>query len=168
VYSQLERGLAPRAVAQLFLVRTSRVKPSLAQIILAYLGLVLLLLGVFHKAIGLSDTFGDPLVFVGIGCTFLSFIVYRRKKARLNGGESASAASPTTRRAVFWISLIAMISLSLPWWQPYTGIVLPFSTSMIVGIATFILSMILFIVGWRRGQRRSNQPLQPTAGRSDI
>ena len=40
-------------------------KPSLAQIILAYLGLALLLLGVFHKAVGLSDTFADPLVFVG-------------------------------------------------------------------------------------------------------
>ena len=144
-------------------------KPSLAQIILAYLGLALLLLGVFHKAVGLGDTFGDPLVFLGIGCTFLSFIVYRRQKARLHGGESPSVASPTTRRAVFWIStvLIAVISLSLPWWQPYTGIVLPFSTSVIVGIATCILSMILFIVGWRRGRRKSNQPLQPTAGRCD-
>jgi len=146
------------------------VKPSPAQIILAYLGLALLLLGVFHKAVGLGDTFGDPLVFVGIGCTFLSFVVYRRQKARLYGGESVSAASPTTRRAVFWIStvLIAVISLSLPWWQPYTGIVLPFSTSVIVGIATCILSMIAFIVGWRRGPRKSNQPLQPTAGRSDV
>ena len=145
-------------------------KPSLAQIILAYLGLALLLLGVFHKAVGLSDTFEDPLVFVGIGCTLLSLVLYRHQKARLHGGGSASAASPTTRRAVFWIStvLITVISLSLPWWQPYTSIVLPFSTSVIVGVATCILSMIAFSVGWRRDQRKSNQPLQPTAGRSDV
>jgi amino acid transporter len=146
------------------------VKPNLAQIILAYLGLALLLLGVFHKPVGLNDTVGNALVFVGMSCSVLCVFLYRRQTARLRGGESASAASPTTRRAVFWIStvLIAVISLSFPWWQPYTGIVLPFSTSVIIGIATCILSMIAFSVGWRRDQRKSNQPLQPTAGRSDV
>jgi len=145
------------------------VKATPAQIILAYVGLAVLLLGVFHKPVGLSDAVGDSLVFVGIGCNLLCLYLYRRQKARLQGGESASAAPTTARRAVFWISivLIAAISLSLPWWQHYTGTVLPFSTSVIVGITTCILSTILFIVGWRRGQRRSNQPLQPTAGRSD-
>jgi len=144
-------------------------KPSAAQIILAYLGLLLLLLGVFHKAVGFSDPLEHPLVFAGIGCTLLSLVLYRRQKARLQRGESASAASMTTRRALFWISivLIAVISLSLPWWQHYTGTVLPFSTSVIIGITTCVLSTILFIVGWRRGQKRSNQPLQPTAVRSD-
>jgi predicted cobalt transporter CbtA len=146
------------------------VKSSVAQIILAYLGLALLLLGVFHKAIGLSDTLEHPLVFVGMGSTVLCLILHRRQKARLRGGESASAASPTTRRTVFWIStvMIAVISLSFPWWQPYTGIVLPFSTSVIIGITTCILSMTAFSIGWRRDQRKSNQSLQPTAGRSNV
>ena len=143
-------------MAYLRLVRPTRVKPTPAQIILAYLGLALLLLGVFHKRVGLSDAVGDSLVFVGVGCTLLCLLLYRRQKARLRGGEQASAVSPNTRRTVFWISivLIAIISLSLPFWQPYTGVVLPFSTNVILAIVTCIVSITLFIAGWKRAKRK--------------
>jgi amino acid transporter len=132
------------------------VKPTPAQIILAYLGLAMLLLGVFHKPVGLSDAVGDSFVFVGIGCNLLCLYLYRRKRARLDGAEPASTLSPTRRRAVFWsmLALIAIISLSMPLWLPYTGTPLPFSTNVILAIVTCIISITLFIAGWRRGQRK--------------
>jgi amino acid transporter len=132
------------------------VKPTPAQIILAYLGLAVLLLGVFHKPVGLSGAVGDSLVFVGISCTLLCLFLYRRQKARLDGVEPASTLSPTRRRAVFWsmLALIAIISLSMPLWLPYTGTALPFSTDVILAIVTCILSITLFIAGWKRGQRK--------------
>jgi hypothetical protein len=149
------QSLAPRAVAELRLVRSTRVKPTLAQIILAYLGLGVLLLGVFHKPVGLSDAVGDTLVFVGMGCNLLCLYLYRRKKARLDGAESASL-SPTRRRAVFWsmLALIAITSLSMPLWMPYTGIAFSSSTNVILAIITCILSITFFIAGWKRGQRK--------------
>ena len=143
-------------MAYLRLVRPAPVKPTPAQIILAYLGLAVLLLGVFHKPVGLSDAVGDSLVFVGLGCNLLCLYLYRRKKARLDGAESAFTLSATRRRAVFWsmLALIAIISLSMPLWLPYTGTALPFSTNVILAIITCVLSITLFIAGWKRAQRK--------------
>ena len=132
-------------------------KPTPLQIILAYLGFGVLLLGVFHKAVGLSDTVGNPLVFIGIGCTLLSLFLYRRQKTHLRSAEPSSAVSPTKRTALFCtlLALIAVISLSIPFWLPYTGTVLSFSTSVIVAIVTCILGIALFVAGWKRGQRKA-------------
>jgi hypothetical protein len=152
----MERRRTRPRVAHLVLVRPRRVKPTPAQIILAYLGLALLLLGVFHKPVGLSDASGDTLVFVGIGCNLLTLFLYRRRKARLGVAAPLSTLSPAQRKAIFWLMLmlIAIISLSMPFWSPYTGVVLPFSTSVVVAIVSCVLAIALFIVGWKRGQRK--------------
>src|ERR1051326_4444518 len=149
----MERRRTRPRVAHLVLVRPRRVKPTPAQIILAYLGLALLLLGVFHKPVGLSDASGDTLVFVGIGCNLLTLFLYRRRKARLGVAAPLSTLSPAQRKAIFWLMLmlIAIISLSMPFWSPYTGVVLPFSTSVVVAIVSCVLAIALFIVGWKRG-----------------
>jgi len=143
-------------VAYLHLVRPTRVRATPAQIILPYLGLALLLLGVFHKPVGLSEAIGDTLVFAGIGCNLLCLYVYRRHKTQLSGAALDPTVSPAKQTALFWILLvlIAVISLSIPWWMPYTGTLLPISTNVIIAIVTWILCTTLFLIGWRRGQRK--------------
>jgi amino acid transporter len=142
------------------------VKPTPAQIILAYLGLAVLLLGVFHKRVGLNDTVGDTLVFVGLSCSLLCLFLYRRHKARLDGAASGEPLKPN--RKIMWLSLVLIIvaSLSSFFWLPYTGVAVSHTQLIMISATTFVLSITAFFIGWRRSQR-SNKSLEPTAGRYD-
>ena len=157
----------PPAVAELVLVRPRRVKPTPAQIILAYLGLAVLLLGVFHKPVGLNDTVGSALVFVGMSCSVLCLFLYRRQKARLDGAASGEPPKPNRRIMRFSLILIILTSLSSFLWLPYTGVAVSHTQLIMISITTCILSVAAYLIAWRRSQR-SNQSLQPTAGRSDV
>ena len=130
----------------------------------------MLLLGVFHKPVGLSDAVGNSLVFIGIGCNLLCLFLYRRKKARLDGAKAASTLSPRQKRAtesgqapatpqtqpkwMFWLilALLVIVSLSGVFWLPYTGIALTFPQLVLVSITTCILSIIAFLIGRRRAR----------------
>jgi hypothetical membrane protein len=143
------------------------VKPTPAQIILAYLGLAVLLLGVFHKPVGLNDTVGYALVFVGMSCSVLCLFLYRRQRARLDGAASGKAPNPSRR--IMWLSLILITfaSLSSFMWLPYTGVAVSHTQLIMISATTFVLSITAFFIAWRRSQR-SNKSLEPTAGRRDA
>jgi hypothetical membrane protein len=129
------------------------VKPTPAQIILAYLGLAVLLLGVFHKPVGLNDTVGNALVFVGMSCSVLCLFLYRRQKARLDGAASEELPKPNRRITWFSLILIMITSLSSFLWLPYTGIAVSRMQLIMISATTFILSTTAFLIAWRRSQR---------------
>jgi hypothetical membrane protein len=140
------------------------VKPTPAQIILAYLGLAVLLVGVFHKPVGLNDTVGNALVFVGMSCSVLCVFLYRRQKARLDGAASGEPPKPNRRIVWFSLILVMLTSLSSFLWLPYTGIAVSRTQLIMISATTFVLSITAFFIAWRCNQR-SNQSLEPTAGR---
>jgi hypothetical protein len=144
-------------------------KPTPAQIVAGYLASAFLLLGVFHQPLGLSDTWGFVFPLAAVVCMTMLFILRRRQKL-LQSGTPVPPLSPARRQRIFWLSLILMVltALSSPFWLPYTGTVLPFWESVILSIISCVFSVSIFVVAWRRAQRRPNQSLEPTAGRRDA
>ena len=68
-----------------------------------------------------------------------------------------------------WFSLILVMltSLSSFLWLPYTGIAVSRTQLIMISATTFVLSITAFFIAWRCNQR-SNQSLEPTAGRRDV
>src|SRR5262249_20673845 len=141
------------AVAQLVLVRpmTSPLKPTKAQIALAYLASALLMLGVFHQPLGLSDVWGDIFPLAAIVCFIVFFIRRRQQKAR--GVDAATPPLPASQqkliRAIILTPMVA-VSLSAPWWLPFTGTRLPFFQMVIVAIITCVISVTICVIAFRR------------------
>ena len=146
-------------------------KPSKTQMIIAYAASTFLMLAVFHKPLGLTD-YWETAFLIATGLCWITFFVLRRpqKSSRSTSEEMASPPDPVRQRNVRLVSLILMIAVSLsgPWWLPYTGTRLPFPRMVIVAIITCIMSLTIYLIALRRAQRRSNQTMQPTPGRSDA
>jgi hypothetical protein len=145
------------------------VKPTPAQIATGYLASAFLLLGMFHKPLGLSDTWGFVFPLAALVCMTMLFILRRRHKL-LQSGTPAPPFSSAKRQRIFWLSLVLMVltSLSSPFWLPYTGTVLFFWESVILSIISCVFCVTIFVVAWRRAQHRPNQSLEPTAGRARL
>jgi preprotein translocase subunit YajC len=117
-------------------------------------GALFMLLNVFHKPIGLSDDWEWPFLIVAGACWVGVFVLQRRQKSRRSA--SAEMASPPANldqeRNLRWLSLILMIAVSLsgPWWLPYTGIRLPFPQLVAIAIITCITCVIIYFIASRR------------------
>jgi uncharacterized membrane protein YhaH (DUF805 family) len=141
-------------------------KPSKMQTALSLAGSLFLLLGIFGKPLGLSETWEWIAPILAIAC-FMPLIALqrRRRNARLAAGLPAAEKPPPKRRFWLLLFLIAAASLSGALWLPYTGSTLPTSTLIITSIISCALAILVFVLGWRYWNKRSNQSLQPTAGR---
>src|SRR5437660_12681178 len=107
----------------------SPLKATKTQIAVAYVASALLMLGVFHQPLGLSDTWGMIFPLAAIVCWIVFFILRRQQKAR---GVDAPAP-PSRQKIIRAVSLFLMVlvSLSSPWWLPFTGTQLPFPQMVI-------------------------------------
>ena len=141
-------------------------KPNVAQIVLAYVASISLLLTVFRRQLGLAEywewVFMAVCVVAGIGL----FAARKRQKTALDGTASGELLKPNKR--IMWLSLILIMltSLSSFLWLPYTGVAVSHTQLVMISVTTFVLSITAFFIAWRRSQR-SNKSLQPTAGRCD-
>src|SRR5206468_7529808 len=92
---------------------------------------------------------------------FVALVVARkRQKAALAG--TASEEPPKPKRKIMWFSLVLVVvtSLSSFFWLPYTGIAVSQSQLIMISITTCILSVIAYLIAWKRSQR-SNKSLEP-------
>jgi uncharacterized membrane protein YhaH (DUF805 family) len=144
-------------------------KPSKMQTASSLAGSLFLLLGIFYKPLGLSETWEWIAPILAIAC-FIPLIALqrRRRNARLPAGLPAADKPRPKRR--FWLLLFLVVAASLsgPLWLPYTGRTLPTSTLIVTSIISCALAILVFVLSWRYWNKRSNQTLQPTAGRSDV
>jgi Na+/H+ antiporter NhaD/arsenite permease-like protein len=142
-------------------------KPTATQIVLSYVVSIFLLLTVFHRRLGLTDNwewiFMAICVVAGVGL----FVARKRQKAAFAG--TASEEPPKPKRKIMWFSLVFVVvaSLSSFFWLPYTGIAVSESQLIMISITTCIISVIAYLIGWKRSQR-SNKSLEPTARRCDV
>jgi protein-S-isoprenylcysteine O-methyltransferase Ste14 len=145
-------------------------KASPLETVLSLGGSVFLFLGIFNKPLGLSETWEWVAPILAVAC-FIPLIVLqrRRRNARLAAGLPAAEKAPPKRR--FWLLLFLLVAVSLsgPLWLPYTGTgsTLPTSTLIITSVISCALAVLIFVLGWRYWNKRSNQSLEPTAGRRD-
>ena len=141
-------------------------KPSKMQTALSLAGSLFLLLGIFSKPLGLSEPWEWIAPILAIAC-FIPLVALQRRRwnARLAAGLPASEKPPSKRR--FWLLLFLVVAASLsgPLWLPYTGSTLPTSTLIITSIISCALATLVFVFSGRYWNKRSNQALQPTAGR---
>jgi hypothetical protein len=143
-------------------------KPSRLEIVLSLAGSVFMALAIFHKPLGLSDDWDWPFLIASGACWIPLLILQRRRRnARLTAGLPALEKPPTRQRFWFLLLLIVAASLSGPLWLPYTGVALPASTLVITSAISCAFAVLIFVFSWRYWNKRSNQSLQPTAGRSD-
>jgi len=143
-------------------------KHSKIQTALSLAGSLFLLLGIFSKPLALSEPWEWIAPIVAIACfTPLIALQRRRRNARLAAGLPAAERPPPKRRFWLLLFLVVVASLSGPLWLPYTGTTLPTSTLIITSIISCAFATLVFVLSWRYWNKRSNQTLQPTAGRSD-
>ena len=128
----------------------SPLKATKKQIAVAYLASALLMLGVFHQPLGLSDTWGIIFPLAAIICWIVFFILRRQQKAR--GVDAPAPPVPPSRQKVIRavsLFLMVLVSLSSPWWLPFTG-TRPFSQMLIVAIITCITCVAIYFIALRR------------------
>jgi hypothetical protein len=104
-------------------------KRSKLEEVILVAGSSFILLEVFHKPIGLRDDWEWPFLIATGACWVMFFVLRRRQKSSSSTSEeTASPPNLVRQRNVRLLSLILMIAVSLsgPWWLPYTGIGLPF------------------------------------------
>jgi Na+/H+ antiporter NhaD/arsenite permease-like protein len=125
-------------------------KSSKAEIILSLSGSLFLFIGIFRKPLGLSEAWDWTAPALAIVCFIPLFILQRRRRnARLAGNPRAQQKRPTARRFWLLLSVIVVGSLFGPFWLPYTGVRLPFSTLIVSSIISCILSVTVFLLAWR-------------------
>ena len=133
-------------------------KPSVAEYILSYLSCALMLIGVFHKPLGLPE-YSDVIFFVAaIVCLFFFLRLQRRRKSQL-GINSARPSSRSklqrlwenrSKRLWLAIALFGILCVGNAFIGPYTVENLSFSQSVISSVIAFILAVGIVLFVWRR------------------
>jgi hypothetical protein len=144
-------------------------KPTKTQIALAYIASISLVLMVFHRRLGLADYWEWILGVVWLLGLVAFFLSRRRQKAALSVTEATASKPSRPNKKIMWLSLVLVIvtSLSSFFWLPYTGVAVSHTQLIMISIMTCILSLTAYLIAWRRSHR-SNQSLEPTAGRRDV
>jgi hypothetical protein len=125
-------------------------KPSPLESILSLAASVSGMLAVFHKPLGLSDTWEWCfLILVFVFLIPLLILQRRRRATRLAAGLPPLEKPPSKRR--FWLVILffAAMSLTGPLWLPYTGATLPTSTLIVTSIISFASGVLVFALSWR-------------------
>jgi hypothetical protein len=109
-----------------------------------------MMLGIFHKPLGLSNDWELPFSIAGAACWISLLVLQRcRRNARLAVGLPPTEKPPSKRSFWFALMLIVPASLSGPLWLPYTGLILLVSTLVITSVVSSVLAMVIFVFSWR-------------------
>jgi hypothetical protein len=85
-------------------------------------------------------------------CFIAIFVVARRSKSV----ERPSA--PTSSKAgmrLFALFYIIAVSLSGPWWLPYTGVHLAFPQLVVTSLITCAIGVAIWLTAWHRARRKA-------------
>ena len=140
-------------------------KLTKTQSALAYIASTLLLVGVFHQPLGVSDTWGIIFPLAAIFCWIAFFVLRKRQQAHASESPAIIPPVPAAKQKNIKrlsLFLIIAVTLSGPWWLPYTGTSLPFPQMVILAIVNCIVCVTIYLVALRRAQQRSNQTLERT------
>jgi hypothetical protein len=108
------------------------------------------LLAVFHRPLGLSDTWEWCfLILTFVFLTPVLILQRRRRTTRLAAGLPPLEKPPSKRRFWLFLAVIVAASVSGPLWLPHTGVVLPASTEIATSIIACLLAVLAYLFSWR-------------------
>jgi Na+/melibiose symporter-like transporter len=136
-------------------------KPSAAEYILSYLGSALILVGVFHKPLGLPNN-SDIIFFLAASVCIIVFWRLQRRRKSQPDTESDPTSSGSklqrlwenkSKRVWLMIAMFGILCIGSAFVGPYTVENLSFSQSVISSVITFIIAVALVLFVWRRQRR---------------
>src|SRR5437868_14770162 len=83
-------------------------------------------------------------------CLVAIFVVARRNRSEKQPSDSVS--SKTGPMLLALVMIIAM-SLSGPWWLPYTGVHLTFPQLVVISLISCVVSLAIWLIAWRRDRK---------------
>ena len=105
---------------------------------------------VFHKSLGLSDSWNWPLlILMFLLLTPLLILQRRRRTARLAAGLPPSEKPPSRRRLWLLIGVVVLAAVSSFFWLPYTGPALPPTTRVITSVISCVIAIAALVFSWR-------------------
>jgi hypothetical protein len=129
----------------------------------ALLASALMLVGVYHKPLGLPED-SDIYFFMAGGVCLIAFYVFQHR-ARLQGDHSAPPPPRNwlqrtwaDRSKRFWFALVVVAPLAIagPFLAPYTGSALSFRQEVITSAISFILFIAIVWFASRRREASSS------------
>jgi hypothetical protein len=133
--------------------------------ILLFVGAVFGYCGLFHQVVGLPDWVQIPFALVFVVCLWL--VVSAQRRARKSADPSPGTATPAedqrfavsasrqTGVRLFMLFLIIVVSLSGPWWLPYTGVHLAFPQLVTTSLLSCVICVAIWLIGWRRSKPKA-------------
>jgi len=110
-------------------------KPSTKASVLMLTGSALLMIGVFGKPLGIPDGFETIPILVAIVFNYLGYRAI--KKAKAEGQIPQVPESQKRRRIGLAVACCAVACFSMPFLLPVTGVVLPFTTEVVISAVSF-------------------------------
>ena len=121
---------------------------------LFYLAFGFLALGLFRQPLHLP-LWSDTIFPAAAILAFIALFVVRRRTKKAASAEPSPRRSQSLALRLFSLFLIAVVTLSSPWWLPYTGIHFTFTHPMVVAIIECIVAVSLYLLGWWYATRRA-------------
>ena len=104
--------------------------------------------GMFHRALHLPDWIELPFLFIFAACAWTGFLLQRRAKRR--GDPSIVQTAPQHRaRVKLALVLVVIVSLSSPFYLPYTGVNLPFPQLIICSVVSCAVCVAAVLIAAR-------------------
>jgi hypothetical protein len=120
---------------------------------LFYLAFAFLALGLLRKPLHLP-LWSDTVFPAAAILTFIVLFAVRRRNKRAVSSQTVRRSRSLALR-LFSLFLIVVVTLSSPWWLPYTGVHYVFSHPIVVAVIECIVAISLYLLGWWYATRRA-------------
>jgi hypothetical protein len=121
---------------------------------LIYLGSAFLGLGIFRETLHLPP-WVDWICPGAAIITFIAVFVVRRRHKRAASAQPSSRKSRSLALRLYSLFVIVIVTLSGPWWLPYSGVHLDFALVMVMSVVTCVLTVSLYLLAWWYTTRRA-------------
>jgi hypothetical protein len=126
----------------------SKLETTLLYVACAFLGL-----GLFREPLHLP-LWSDFIFPSAAILTFIVVFAVRRRDKKAASPQMVRRSQSLALR-LFSLFLIVVVTLSSPWWLPYTGVHYVFSHPIVVAVIECIVAVSLYLLGWWYATRRA-------------
>jgi hypothetical protein len=114
---------------------------------LLYLGISFMGLALFRETLHLP--LWSEWIFPSTAVlSFIAVFVVRRRHKKAAPAQPSPRRSQSLALRIYSLFVIFAVTLSGPWWLPYTGVHLDFPLVMVTSIVTCVLTVLLYLLAW--------------------
>jgi FtsH-binding integral membrane protein len=128
-------------------------KPSVREYIFACASSALMIAAVFHRSLGLADSFESLFLLAGLAC-LACFVYLQRRRARLAAAREPTGPQPNKRWKRFWtmVAVVALGAATFPFLEPYTGVNLSVPQQVFSSVVSFVVFVAIAFFATRKRQ----------------